>query len=148
LNGYEKILLAIHVLLAFTFCAYTQDDSYTQPLSQLKKDYRQVGIVARVKINSIKFAAQDVHPLYVAQSGIFEPFKGRIKRGQQLEFYFHAEEGYDVNRLLGEWIVFLKGKYPIPAGGKGWYELENSGLPPSKMNITKMRKIKNARKGG
>ncbi len=142
----KKLFMAIYILSAITIIAYAQDDSATQPFSQLKNDYNQVGIVAHVKIKEIKFAAEDVHPLYVARSEIIESFKGKIKRGQQLEFYFNAEEGYDVNRILGERIVFLEGNYPLPPGGKGWYELENSSLLPSQTNVAKMRKIKNARK--
>jgi hypothetical protein len=143
----KRLLLAIQILLALVFSAYAQDDSFTQPFSQLRQDYNQVGIVAHVKINSISFAADDVHPLYLVRSEIIEPFKGRIQRGQQLEFYFHAEEDFDVNRLVGEeWVIFLEGKYPIPPGGKGWYELENSKLSPTKINIAKMRKIRKMRK--
>jgi hypothetical protein len=141
----KKTLSTIHILLALAFSAYAQGDN-TQTLSQLRNDYKQVGIVAHVLIKSIKLAAQDIHPLYVAQSEIIEPLKGRIKRGQQLEFYLRTEEGFDANRFLGERIVFLEGKYPIPTGGTRWYELENSSLPSSKKNIAKMRKIQNARK--
>ncbi|HUQ34010.1 MAG TPA: hypothetical protein VM095_17950 [Pyrinomonadaceae bacterium] len=141
----KKTLSAIHILLALSLGAYAQVEN-TQTLSQLRRDYNQVGIVAHVKIKSIKLAAQDIHPLYVVESEIIEPLKGRIKRGQRLEFYLHAEEEYDVNRFLGERIVFLEGEHPVPNGGKGWYELENSSLHLSKINIAKMRKIKNARK--
>lgn len=144
----RKLFLATFVLCAIAIIAYAQDDSSTQSFAQLKGDYSQVGIVAHVKVKSIEFATEDIHPLYIAWCEIIESFKGKIKRGQQLVFYFRAEEGYDVNRFLGERIVFLEGKYPIPSGGKGWYELENSRLAPSKTNIAKMRKIKNARKRG
>jgi hypothetical protein len=142
----KKLLLAIQILTVLVLSAYAQDDPYTQRFSQVKRDYNQVGIVAHVKINSIKFAAADVHPLYVVQSEVIEAFKGRIKRGQQLEFYVHVEEGYDVNRFLGESVVFLKGRYPVPRGGKGLYELENSSLQSSPKNIARMRKIRKMRK--
>jgi hypothetical protein len=144
----RKLLLAIYTLSAITIIAYAQGDSSTQTFAQLKRDYNQVGIVAHVNIKEIKFAAEDVHPLYLVKSEIIESFKGKMKRGQPLEFYFHAEEGYDVNRFLGERIVFLEGKYPVPAGGKGWYELENSSLLPSETNVARMRRIKHARKRG
>jgi hypothetical protein len=144
----KKLLLAVCISTTFIFSAYAQEDSHTQSLSQLKSDYNQVGIVAHVIIKEITLAAQDVHPLYVVRSEIIEPFKGRIKRGQQLEFYFHAEDDYDVKKLLGEWVVFLEGRHPIPRGGKGWYELENSKLLPSEKNVTKMRRIRNSRKRG
>jgi hypothetical protein len=142
----KRQIRAIYILIAFSLSAFAQSNSDTRPLSQLKNDYNQVAIVAHLKIRSIKFAAQDVHPLYVVQGEVIEPFKGKLKRGQRLEFYIHVEEDYDVNRFLGERILFLEGKYPIPSGGKGWYVLENSSLQPSARNISSMRKIKNARK--
>lgn len=141
----KKQILAIYILIAFGLSVYAQDNSSTRPLSQLRNDYNQVGIVAHLKIKSIKLAAEDIHPLYVVESEIIEPFKGKIKRGQQLVFYIHLEEGYDVNRFLGEWIVFLEGKHPIPSGGKGWFVLENSSLQPSNKNIARIRKIKSRR---
>ncbi|MDT4967102.1 MAG: hypothetical protein QOJ64_1839 [Acidobacteriota bacterium] len=142
----KNLILAVLILVVSSVGALAQADPNTGPLSQLKSDYNQVGIVAHVKITSIKFAAEDVHPLYVVQSEIIEPFKGKIKRGQRLEFYVHVEEGYDVNRIPGEWVVFLEGKYPIPPGGKGWYELENSSRPASKATLAMMRKVRNTRK--
>src|SRR4051812_16172462 len=142
----KKLLLAVCLSTAFILSASSKASA--QSLSQLKNDYRQVAVVARVKINEVKFAAQDVHPLYVVRGEILEPFKGKIKRGQRLEFYFHAEDDYDVNQLLGERIIFLEGKHPIPPGAKGWYMLENSSLSPSEKNVARMRKIRDAGKRG
>jgi hypothetical protein len=142
----KKLLLAVFISTTFIFSASAQKDSYTQPLSLLKGDYNQVGIVAHVKIKEIKLAAQDVHPLYIVRSEVIEPFKGGVKRGQPLEFYFHAEDDYDVQKLIGEWVIFLEGRHPIPSGGKGWYELENSKRPPSEKILAKMRRIRNGRK--
>lgn len=140
----KKSLLLICLLLTLASGANAQND--TRPFSQLKGDYNQVGIVAHVRITSIEFAAPDVHPLYVARSEIIEPFKGKLKRGQPLEIYLHLEEDYDANQLLGEWIVFLESERPVPSGGKGWYQLENSSLRPSKRIVAQMRRIKQVRR--
>jgi hypothetical protein len=80
----------------------------------------------------------------VAQGEVVESFKGKIKRGQALEFYLHIENGEnrDLSQERGNWIVFLKGKYPTPNGGKGWYELENSRVTPSQKAVLQMRMIK------
>jgi hypothetical protein len=133
-------LLIILILILFSIGIKAQD----RPFSGLKGDYKQVQIVARVKIKSIKYAAPDVYPLYVVQSEIIESYKGKIKRGQTLEFYLHIEDGEnrDLNKYLGNWIVFLKGRYPIPKGGKGWYELENSRINASNKTVSQMRRIK------
>lgn len=136
--------LRILVLVAL-FCigANAQNSFNGRDFAGIKKDYNQVGIVAHVKIKSIKFAAPDVHPLYVVESEIIELFKGKVKKAQSFTFYFHAEEDYDVKQLIGnEWVVFLEGKFPIPPGGNGWYELENSKLPPSKMLSKKLKQLR------
>ena len=132
------------ILCAVAATAHAQGDAHTQSSAQLRNDYRKVGMVVHVNVKGIEFAAEDVHPLYVARAEVIESFKGRVKRGRELKFYLHAEEGTDVNRFLGERIVFLEGEYPVPAGGKGWYELENSSLTPSKTNVARMRRIKGA----
>ncbi len=102
----KLLIILILILLSIGITAQVR------PFSELKSDYQQVQIVAYVKIKSIKYAAPDVYPLYVVQSEIIEPFKGKIKRGQTLEFYLHIEDGEnrDLNNHLGNRIVFLKGK--------------------------------------
>jgi hypothetical protein len=140
----KLLIILILILLSIGITAQVR------PFSELKSDYQQVQIVAYVKIKSIKYAAPDVYPLYVVQSEIIEPFKGKIKRGQTLEFYLHIEDGEnrDLNNHLGNRIVFLKGRYPVPKGGKGWYELENSRVNASKKAVSQMRRIKGSvRKG-
>ncbi len=135
-------LRILFLVALFCISSNAQDSFNGRSFAGIKKDYNQVGIVAHVKIKDIQFAATDVHPLYKVESEILESFKGRVKKGQSFTFYFHAEEGYDVKKLIdGEWIVFLEGKFPIPSGGKGWYELENSKLPPSKMLSKKLRRL-------
>jgi hypothetical protein len=137
-------LLIILIPVLFSIAASAQNRDYVA----LKGDYGQVQIVAHVKIKSLKFAAPDVYPLYLVQSEIIEPFKGRIRRHQYFEFYVHIEDGEraDLSRYKDNWIVFLQGKYPIPKGEKGWYELENSRVKASKKVISQMRRIKSSRR--
>lgn len=140
----KKLILVILALILFSSVAFAQDDSSDRPMQSLRGDYRQASIVAHVKITSVKFAAPDVHPLYVFESTVIESFKGQLRRGQPLVFYYRIEEDFDANRLLGESIVFLEGRFPVPTGGRGWYEIENSSLRPSKKLISQMRQIKSS----
>ena len=73
----RKLLIPL-IWILLSFGVEAQERSF----SGLKSDYNQVSIVAQVKIKSIRFAAPDVYLLYIVQSEIIEPFKGRIKRGQ------------------------------------------------------------------
>lgn len=116
------------------------------PMQYIRSDYNQVSIVAHVRIKSVNFAAPDIHPLYLAQSEVIESFKGKLKRGQSFEFYISAEEDYNINKVLGERIVFLIGSANTPNRKWGWFELENSNLPVSKKNLAKVRQIKYANK--
>ena len=139
----RNLLFITVALIIFSPVAFAQN-RFDWPLPAIRDDYNQVSIVAHLRIKSVKFAATDIHPLYVAQSEIIESFKGQLKRGQSFEFYISAEEDYNINNVLGEWIVFLTGSANTPDGKWGWFELENSSLPPSKKNLTKTRRIKNA----
>ncbi len=132
-------------LLLFFAClsAAAQEGRNVYPsFDQLRSDYRQVGVVAHVRVKSVKYAAPDVHPLYVLRGEIIEPLKGKIRRGQPLSFYLAVEEGFDVNSRLGDWIVFLEGSDNSPTHKWSWFALENSSLPYSKEIINKMRKVR------
>jgi hypothetical protein len=140
----RKILLISFIMLVFSSGAFAQESLYTPPLSQLKSDYNQVGVVARVKVKTVKFAAPDIHPLYVLRGEVIEPFKGKLRRGQMLEFYLSVEEGFNANSHLGDWVVFLEGSSNTPDKKWGWFVLENSSLPYSQRLVSKLRRIKNA----
>ena len=112
------------------------------PFENLRSDYRQVGLVAHVRVKSVKFAAPDVHSLYVLESEVVEPLKGRLRRGQPLTFYIALEDGVDANRFLGEWVVFLEGSDNSPTGKWSWFTLENSSLPYSKEIVATMRRVR------
>jgi hypothetical protein len=98
--------------------------------------------VAHVRVKSVKFAAPDVHPLYVLESEVVEPLKGRLRRGQPLTFYIALEDDVDANHFLGEWVVFLEGSANSPTGKWSWFVLENSSLPYSEVIIAEMRKVR------
>ena len=131
----------------FSLAGNAQESFNGRSFSGIKNDYNSVGMVAHVKIKEIKLAASDIHPLYAVESEIVETFKGAAQKGRTFTFYFRAEEDYNVKRLVGkEWIVFLEREAPVPTGGKGWYELENSKLTPSTKLNSRLRKLKNTAK--
>ena len=115
---------------------------YYPTFEQLRSDYRQVALVAHVKVKSLKFAAPGPHDLYAAESEVVEPLKGRLRRGQPLRFYMAFEQGVKTDRWLGEWIVFLESSDNSPDGRRSWFTLENSSLPYSEVIIAEMRKVR------
>jgi hypothetical protein len=137
----KNSLLIISALIMLSPAAFAQNRP-DRPRQYIRSDYNQVSVVARVRIKSVKLAAPDIHPLYAARGEVVESFKGKLKRGQSFEFYISAEEDYDINKALGDWIVFLTGSANTPNGKWGWFELENSSLPASKNNLAAVRQIK------
>lgn len=139
----KKIFASTLLLLFACLSASAQEgeDSYPS-FDQLRADYRQVAVVAHVKVKSVRLAAAGAHSLYELQSEAVEPLKGRLRRGQALSFYLMVEEGFDVNSRLGDWIVFLEGSDNSPTRKWSWFALENSSLPYSKEIITKMRRVR------
>lgn len=137
-----KLTAILFNLFLFTLGISAQETYGGRDLSGIKADFKSVGAVARVKISSIELAAAAAHPLYKVESAVIETFKGKMKKGKFV-FYFHAEEDYDVQQLTGkEWVVFLEKEGPVPGGGKGWYELENSKIPASEKLGAQLRKLK------
>ena len=139
----KELLFVVCFCLVISFNAPAQsgvEEYYS--FDALSSDYKQVSLVAHVKVKSVKFAAPDIHPLYLLQSEVIEPLKGKLWRGQTLEFYASAEEGYDPNLFLGESIVFLEGSANSPTGRWSWFMLENSSRRPSAETLALMRKVK------
>lgn len=142
-----KLLLTLLLIALFAFAAAAQEDFGGRSLDGIKADYKSVEAVAHVKITKISLAAKGAHSLYAVQSELVETFKGKVKKTANFTFYFDAEEDYDVQQLVGkDWIVFLEKERPVPAGGKGWYELENSKAPASEKISAELRKLKKAKK--
>jgi hypothetical protein len=138
-----KISVVLLSILLLAIGASAQDNYGGRELSGIKSDFKSVGAVAHVKINSIEKAADAAHPLYKVESTVVETFKGKMAKGKSFVFYFNAEEDYDVQKLTGkEWVVFLEKEGTVPAGGNGWYELENSTIPASAKLSAQLRKLK------
>ena len=142
----RKTLLGVGILLMLSCSAYPQDSFYDKiPLRQLRKDFRQVSVVAGVRILDAKVAdeigdEQHGYYLYLVRAQVLESFKGKVGRGQAVEFYAQVEKPLPFRQ--GEWIVFLEGSNNSLNNKWSLFELENSSVPYSKRFIGKLRKIK------
>ena len=72
---------------------------------------------------------------------VVEPFKGKLRKGQELIFYHGAEAGFKRELFLGDKIVFLIRNYH--AKDKQWVyaAIENSTLPSNEDRLKKLRTI-------
>ena len=75
---------------------------------------------------------------------VLEPFKGKFRKGQTVEYYHGAEKGFRREIFLGEKIVFLFRNYVREE--KRWVlaVLENSTLPYTEDRVRKLRKIQHS----
>ena len=142
-----KLLATLTFVFLLSVGAYAQENFGGRELSGIKADFKAVRSVVHVRIKSIKLAADVGHSLYKVESQVIESFKGNAKKGRALTFYFDAEEDYDPQVLVGkQWVVFLEKQGPVPNGGNGWYELENSKVPASAKLSKRLRTIKGSTK--
>lgn len=123
--------------------SYSSGEESFYSLEQLRRDYKQVSVVAHVRIQDTKVADDfGGHFIYIVYCKVVEPFKGNLKSGEILEYYVWAEKGYKYWLERGDRIVFLERNFDERK--KRWVltALENSTRDYSEGIIFKMRKIK------
>jgi hypothetical protein len=108
--------------------AQNDDDSWP-PLLYLRNDYRQVLVVAHVNVRTAEIVNriggyEDWHLV----GDVIEPFKGKVRKGDPIDFYHGAEKGFRRELFLGEKIVFLERNYVEKEKRWVWAVLENSTL--------------------
>src|ERR1043166_8842192 len=126
--------------------AAPQDNNWP-PLSYLKSDYRRVTVVAHVHVREAEIVNtiggyEDWHIV----GDIVEPFKGKFRKGQTVEFYHGAEKGARKEMFLGDKIIFLERHYVEKEKRWVFAVLENSTLPYTKNSVEKLRRIKRSTK--
>lgn len=126
----KSVLLAAVLGLIAASSAFAQsDDDNWPPLSYLRNDYRQVSVVARVNVRTAEIVNriggyEDWHLV----GEVTEPFKGKFRKGEPIDFYHGAEKGFHREQFLGDKIVFLERNYVEKEKRWVWAVLENSTL--------------------
>ena len=123
-------------------CVAAQDDEEWPSLSYLRSDYKAVAVVAHVRVQQAEIAASiPGYESWSIRAEVIEPFKGKFKAGDTIEFMHGAEAGFKQETFMGEKIVFLLAE--TEKDGKLHYSvLENSTLPYTKSRADKLRTIK------
>ena len=141
--AYFKLLLTAAVLLlVLPTCPSAQDDDNWPPLSYLRSDYKSVSIVAHIRIEKAEITSRIIgYENWTINAVVLEPFKGKFKKGDAIEYVHGAEAGFKQQLFTGEKIVFLL--VQRDENRKRYYAvLENSTLPYTKDTVTKLRSIK------
>src|ERR1043166_3330111 len=110
-NATNRVLLAlVSGLIAATAASAQNDDDNWPAISYLRSDYRQVSAVARVNVRTAEIVNriggyEDWHLV----GDVIEPFKGKFRKGDPIDFYHGAEKASAANcssaRRLSFWNV-------------------------------------------
>jgi hypothetical protein len=119
-----------------------QDDESWPPLDYLRNDYRSGAVVAHVRTRDAGIIKKiGGYEEWHVVCEVVEPFKGKIGRGDQIEYYHTAEAGLGKEWFTGEKIIFLQRHYYRPEKKWIYAALENSTLPYTKDRVEKLRLI-------
>jgi hypothetical protein len=120
-----------------------QDDDEWPPMSYLKSDYKSVAVVAHVVIREAEITNRIVgYENWRVVCEVIEPFKGKFKKGETIEYLHGAEAGFKKQYFTGEKIVFLLREYDKPTKRYRYTVLENSTLPAAEPTLKKLRIIR------
>jgi len=73
---------------------------------------------------------------------VIEPFKGKFRKGEVIEYFHGAEAPSKKEFFTGEKIVFLLAEYDKEKKALRYSVLENSTLTPTPNRVKKLRIIK------
>jgi hypothetical protein len=70
---------------------------------------------------------------------VLEPFKGKFRKGDPIDFYHGAEKGFRRELFLGDKIIFIERNYAEKENRWVWAVLENSTIP---YNLDRQQKLR------
>ena len=138
-------MLFLVAFLGLPAVIQAQDGDDWPSLSYLRSDYKQVALVAHVRVREAEIVKtiggyEDWH----LTGDVIEQFKGKPRKGQTIEFYHGAEKGIRREIFLGDKIVFLFRNFVREEKRWVYAVLENSTLPYTEDRVRKLRKIKHS----
>ena len=136
-------LLSTAFLLIFllSVTAVAQDDQWP-PLSYLRQDYKSAKVVAHVHVREAEIVNRIVgYEDWRIACDVIEPFKGPLRKGQELVYYHGAEAGFKKELFLGDKIVFLIRNFHEKDKQWVYAVIENSTLPDNEDRFRKLRTI-------
>jgi len=134
------------VLIVSPLFILTQDDPDWPSLSYLRNDYKAVSTVAHVRIQQAEITSRvGGYENWKINALVIESFKGKLKKGDVLDYFHGAEAGFKKEYFTGDKIVFLLSERD--SDRKLHYSvLENSTLPYTKDRVAKLRSIQKSMK--
>src|SRR5947208_16776955 len=95
------------IFLPIATAAQNDEDAWP-PLNYLRSDYKSVRVVAHVRIRESEIANRiPGYDNWRIVAEVIEPFKGKFRRGEVIEYFHGAEAPSKKEFFTGEKIVFL-----------------------------------------
>ena len=136
------IRMSVFVLLLPLYSSAQREESFP-PLSYLRSDYKSVSVVAHVLLRDAEITARiGGYENWKITAEVLEPFKGRIRKGDVIEYFQGAEASLKKEFFKGEKIIFLLAEHEGEKKTLRYSALENSTLPHTADRVRKLRIIK------
>ena len=133
------------LVLLLPLCSAAQTDDEWPPLSYLRSDYKSVKVVAHVRIREAEIVNKiPGYDNWKIVAEVIEPFKGKFRKGEVIEYFHGAEAPSRKEFFTGEKIVFLLAEYDRENKALRYSVLENSTLAPTANRVKKLRIIRAA----
>jgi hypothetical protein len=131
------------VVLLMPVFSVAQDEEDWPSVSYLRNDYKAVSVVAHIRINQAEITGRvGGYENWRVASEVLESFKGKLRKGENVEYFQGAEAGLKKEYFAGEKIVFLLAEYDREKKAVRYSVLENSTLPVTEDRIKKLRMIR------
>ena len=140
----KTVLKIIFLVLLLPLFCFGQDEENFPPISYLRGDYRSVSVVAHVSVREAEITAKigTGYENWKITSEVLEPFKGRVRKGQVIEYFQGVEAGAKREIFMGQKIIFLLAEYKADKKALRYSVLENSTLPHTEDRVRKLRIIR------
>ena len=138
-----RTTVSILLLLLLPLLTGAQTDDNWPSLKYLKSDYQSVSVVAQVRIREAEIVNRiPGYDNWKISADVIEPFKGKFRKGDVIEYFHGAEAPSKKEFFSGEKLVFLLGEYDKEKKLMRYSVLENSTLAPTRDRIRKLRLIR------
>ncbi len=139
----KTIITAAIFVLLLPVGLLAQNDDKWPPMNYLRSDYKSVRVVAHVRIRESEIVNQiPGYDNWKIVAEVIEPFKGKFRKGEVIEYFHGAEAPSKKEFFTGEKIVFLLAEYDKEKKALRYSVLENSTLAPAPDRVKKLRMIK------
>jgi hypothetical protein len=139
----KSLFKGLVFILVVAPCVFAQDTDAWPSLSYLRSDYKSVSVVAHVQIKEAEITGRvGGYENWKVNAVVIEPFKGKFKKGDTIEYFHGAEAGLKREYFNEEKIVFLLSERDPKTKEIRYSVLENSTLPSNPDRVRKLRVIR------